>query len=874
MHHNSANSTSDGGSPASLRSEFPSYGDWLFAQTDEALADLLTRLLASNPATFVENLTGSNAAPNNLSAAVSTPGRSRHSELFADSPDPALLHLSSLELAVCHAACELDAVHHPRTVAELIDMLGELFDIAGTPATQRPSDDEVRAAVKSLCHWGLVFGPDFALPHPELPGTQTPLKIPPHLPRMFEPSTEQLWRLVDSTRCSIPTSELPQVVDELPPRQRRLLSTLANGGGVGHSASLHEGADPSKPLPTLVRQGILDQLDDTTARLTGRVQQLLRGTLIADPGGHFTAAFQAGTDASGTAAADSADSTATADSTAADSAPTGSSTNSRADDAGAAQAIQLIQDLGHLIEDLGRNPIVPLSSGGIGTREVNKVARRRDEPAETTLHLLTWLAHANLIGRGRATPTPAGQPARDYWAPTELALDFLEASPATAWAILLVGWAGSAYAPWLVDEPDVRPFEAGTASHAARGLRRTFPSLFADLGTFGSDAPTPQSAELQQELWRVRPGEAWRTTHTAWDPVWEEAKEVGVLASLRRDTVPTRAMAALRDVLGGSTHQSANPVADLADALAEILPAPVEQLIVQADHTIMAPGLLRPADQAMLAKFSDQESGGMASVWRMSKESVERALRAGLGAAEIEEFLEARALGGTENVPQALRYMLHDAERSLSQATAGVAQMYLSVTDPAALDRILALPDIDGLRLRRIAPTVAVSAAQLSFVTDRLEAMGVQLRLEGGRAHADAPVLSRVATPTREGLQSADADESVIAGAIEGFRRSHEHAVDLMSGSMKDVASVSADPAESQRDRARVVHSAEEMMAAISRAYSSGTIVRISYVNHEGKQTSDQVSIVMIRPSTIAVVSEISGESFTVQPHRLSSVEY
>ena len=37
---------------------------------------------------------------------------------------------------------------------------------------------------------------------------------------------------------------------------------------------------------------------------------------------------------------------------------------------------------------------------------------------------------------------------------------------------------------------------------------------------------------------------------------------------------------------------------------------------------------------------------------------------------------------------------------------------------------------------------------------------------------------------------------------------------------------------------------------------------------------SDQVSIVMIRPSTIAVVSEISGESFTVQPHRLSSVEF
>ena len=853
MHPDSANSTPTGTSSASTRRGFPSYGDWLFGQTDEALADLLTRLLSSNPTTFVENLTGSSAALDTLSAAVSTPGstgsRSHHAELYEDSPDPALIHLNSLELAVCHAACELDAVHHPCTVAELGDTLTELLDIAGTPAQQRPDDREVRKAVQSLCHWGLVFGPDFALPTPELPGAATQLKVPPHLPRMFEPSTEQLWRLVDSTRCPIPTAELPQVVDELPPRQRRLLSTLAAGGGVGHSTSLHEGADPTKPLPTLVRRGILDQLDDTTARLTGRVQQLRHGTIITDPGGCYVP-----------------DSQANADTT--DPAPTFTSRNSRADDAGAAQAIQLIQDLGHLIEDLGRNPIVPLSSGGIGTREINKVARRRDEPAETTLHLLTWLAHANLIGCGRATPTPAGQPARDYWAPTELALDFLQASPASAWAILLLGWAGSAYAPWLVEAPDTRPFEAGTASHAARGLRRTFAALF-------NDAPTPQPAELHRELWRLRPGEAWRTTHAAWDAVWEEAKEVGVLASLRKDTVPTRAMGALRDVLNGS----ADPVADLADALAEILPAPVEQLIVQTDHTIMAPGLLRPADQAMLAKFSDQESGGMASVWRMSKESVERALRTGLDAQEIEEFLDSRALGGAQNVPQALHYMLRDAERSLSQATAGVAQMYLSTKEPAALDQILSLPDIDGLRLRKIAPTVAVSAAQLSFVVDRLEAIGVQLRLEGGQATADAPVLSRVAAPTLPGPHSAtdraaihsaddmgDDSQQVIASAIEGFRRSHERA---------NAAGTTSEPdAQGQLDGTRIVHTPEEMMAAISRAYSAGTIVRISYVTNEGRQASDQVSIVMIRPSTIAVVSEISGESFTVQPHRLSSVEF
>ena len=165
--------------------------------------------------------------------------------------------------------------------------------------------------------------------------------------------------------------------------------------------------------------------------------------------------------------------------------------------------------------------------------------------------------------------------------------------------------------------------------------------------------------------------------------------------------------------------------------------------------------------------------------------------------------------------------------------------------------------------------------------------MGVQLRLEGGQAHADAPVLSRVATPPREGLRAslrsdpqmgadedAGADSQVIASAIEGFRRSHDN-TDRADASATDAgAGTVVGTGTGQRGNTRVVHTAEEMMAAISRAYSAGTIVRISYVNNEGKQTSDQVSIVMIRPSTIAMVSEISGESFTVQPHRLSSVEY
>ena len=53
-----------------------------------------------------------------------------------------------------------------------------------------------------------------------------------------------------------------------------------------------------------------------------------------------------------------------------------------------------------------------------------------------------------------------------------------------------------------------------------------------------------------------------------------------------------------------------------------VLPAPVDTLIIQADHTIMAPGLLSADDAAMLARIADQESAQqLAALERVASES-------------------------------------------------------------------------------------------------------------------------------------------------------------------------------------------------------------------------------------------------------------
>lgn len=874
---------------------FPTFGEWLSSHDDSTIADLLHRLLRHGSADLVGHLTSSDLGAH------------------ASSAFPALSHLSGVELAILHAASELDAAHHPCTLDDLHEALEELFDISGTPESERPNPAGVHATLESLCRWGLVFGPDCRLDaFPDLTDravrTEFQFRVPPMLPSLFEPATQQLWRLVDCGRCPIPSADIPGVVSALPARQRRLLTTLVSAGGVGHSASLSPSADPNKPLPTLVRLGILDQLDDTTARLSGRVQQHLRDTLLCPPGGVF---------AGGGAAVDVFADGVRAGGAAAEAGNDDATASSPADSVGAAQAIQVIQDLAEAARDLGAGPLTPLASGGLGAREINKAARRRNLDAERTEQLFNWLFHAGLMGFGRPRPLPSGMATKQYWALTERGVEFTAAEPARAWALLLWGWSASTYVPWLQEERGAKPFEQLLHAPEVGSLRGLFPLLFSPVrvasvskGLPGGEAEAgaasplnPAAEDMRDTLWRLRPWQAWNTTSETWDRVWREAQHLGLLAPQRTQAgeslVPTGAMLALAETLrelngavegaeGGEANGEAStearteadrtPIDRLTDKLRRILPAPVDSFILQADLTIMVPGLLSPEDSAMLQRFATQESGGMASVWRITKDSLDHALRSGETPETLEAYLDAHAMGGANAVPQSLRYLISDAARGLSLATAGIASTYLHASDPAVLDHILALPVAEGCQLRRIAPTVLVSTAQLSFITDRLEGAGVHIHIEDGSiAGVSEPTLARVpgtgepeapAGHTWPGEPRAfpapdqpttDEAEALVRGIIADFRAAQQELKDTFDAN---------DPAARQAAR-----TPKAMLGLLKSAYTSGALVEVTFVGSDNSVHSDRVSVVMMSPSTIAVISEVSGESFTLQPHRLVAVK-
>lgn len=616
--------------------ESTTYPQWLTAHDDATLAALITHsahlldLDIHHPDSY-------NHAPS--ADALLSLLRIHRAPLLADR--------TSAELAVLHALTELDAAHQATNLDELAATLEELFAIAGTPDEEWLTDDDLLATIHDLAADGLLYGDALRLvsPHAQGHGAQPDddlhpawIKLAPAIPELFDVTTEQLWRLADCNRCPIPAEHLDATVADMPARRRRLINTLHHAGGVGHSESLRPDADPEKPLPSMVLEGILDQLDDNTARLTGRVQQHLNGTVIGPIGGVFRPAP-----------------TEIAD------------TFEAADAAATSAAVQTIHDLTDVLQALRSQPLQPLTAGGVGVRELTKLTRAISAggahgstplPIEELTRRLELAVHSGLVNLGNT------ERHEELWAITPTGLEFLAAPLATAWALLLRGWFSSDYAPWLTETPefsDAKPLAESLFHPAAARLRALTPAA---LTHRGAQAQHDYDLEelLTDRLWRTAPYAAWSTPRSALSSVIEEARALGIVARVRSGRTlvdrPSGAAAALCDT---------RILRELEQHLDAVLPAPVDTLIVQADHTILAPGLLTVEDEDMLRIFSKQESSGVASVWRVTEHS----LFTGSSVRSIDDFLsflaERNPTGGLDGLPQSLRYLAADVQRSLAK---------------------------------------------------------------------------------------------------------------------------------------------------------------------------------------------------------------
>ena len=689
--------------------------------------------------------------------------------------------LDFLRLAVIDALLVLHADTAPVTVAKLLALIGG-----------RAPESEVLDALDDLRERALVWGdtelraaPDAGASLPWHPGQVT---------------------LEDASQSG---DQIAELIDGLDGAQREVLDKLLEGSPLGRTRDAAPGAPADRPVPQLLAMGLLRRIDADTVILPRHVGQVLRGE---EPGPAQLAAPD----------------------------PVVATTTSADTDAAAAGAvIDLLRELDVLLETLGATPISELRSGGLGVREVRRLAKITGIDEARLGLILELAAAAGLIASGLPDPQPAGgEP--PYWAPTPAADRFVEASPADRWYLVATTWLDLAARPALIGTrgPDAKPYAAlsdSLYSTAAPLDRRLLLGMLAKLPPGAGVDKTTASAAL---IWR-RPRWAKRLQPVPVADLLEEAHLLGLVGRGAIST-PGRAL-----VDGGLKDGDA----DVVDAMAHALPAPIDHFLVQADLTVVVPGPLERYLTEELAAVATVESAGTAMVYRVSEPSIRHALDIGKTADALHSLFDKHS---KTPVPQGLTYLIDDVARRHGQLRVGMAASFVRCEDPTLLAQAVASAKAQALGLRVLAPTVAISQAPISEVLAALQDAGfapaaedstgaiVDIRTRGARV--PAPQRRRphrpIPRPSGESL-----------GAVVAVLRKVTTA---------PFGSVRVDPAVA--------------MSLLQRAARRQDTVVIGYVDAAGVATQRVVSPITVAGGQLVAFDSASSRAREFAIHRITSV--
>lgn len=225
----------------------------------------------------------------------------------------------------------------------------------------------------------------------------------------------------------------------------------------------------------------------------------------------------------------------------------------------------------------------------------------------------------------------------------------------------------------------------GPTPAAEEWLRATVADRWSALVVGFRDA-LPRGIRSSSGGW-VAPSE-WPQAHP-WDPAWpdrsaELLERARLLALIADDGSEPAWSAPLR----------AGAAPD-ARELTALLPAEVDRIFLQNDLTAIAPGPLAPALDVRLRTIADRESAAQASSYRVTAESIARAVASGETEHSILDFLGSLSLTG---IPQPLQYLVtqtvqrHGLVRVSTDAETGrtrVESIDRTLIDAIAVDQAL-----------------------------------------------------------------------------------------------------------------------------------------------------------------------------------------
>lgn len=499
-------------------------------------------------------------------------------------------------------------------------------------------------------------------------------------------------------------ADVPAMLADLPDAERRMLTTLAHGSPLGRTKDANVVVpleEARTPVQRLLAMGLLLRRDAETVELPRQVALAIRGdsplgTVRLDEPALNTKQHKV----------------ATVDAT------------------GAGEALEFLRRAEKLVKLWSVEPAPVLKSGGLGVRDLRKLARELDTDERGASLLVETLFGAGMIADSATATTPE-------WLPTTLVDPWLVSAPANQWATLAAAWLDLPRLPGLAGARDAKdkvlaPLSDDLRRPPAPAERRRILSALAELrGGAGVASPDDLASVL---AWRApRRGGRLRDEIVRW--TLAEATQLGLVAL----GALTSAGRALLD----------DGPAPAAKRMADSMPEPLDHVLVQADLTVVAPGPLEPALAADIAAVADVESAGSATVYRVTESSVRRALDMGHTAEDLHELFRTRS---RTPVPQGLTYLIDDVARRHGRLRGGAAASFLRCDDPVLLAEVAAHPAAARLELRRIAPTVLVSPVPLADVLEELRGAGFAPAAEdaNGQVLDLRPAGLRLPAPARQ----------------------------------------------------------------------------------------------------------------------------
>lgn len=373
---------------------------------------------------------------------------------------------------------------------------------------------------------------------------------------------------------------------------------------------------------------------------------------------------------------------------------------------GAAAARTALAAIAALLDECGRAPIAILKSGGIGVREVRRLAKVIGSDEVGVRLWLTVAGMNGLIGVSGDRVAPSAE--YDNW---------LRLEPAEQYGWLLDGWFPMPASPLLLDG---RAALVGSEHDQTSALLRlsmaaVLSSLPDGRGAASIDGLTAMLAYLRP-LIVGDPDEAPPLT----EALWHEYELMGVGAHL----APTALCQAL----------AVDDRDQLRKALHDFLPAAQSTVLLQSDLTAVATGAPSTALASLLDLTADRESRGGGYTWRFSEATVRRAFDAGSSVQELLAALREAATGG--RVPQPLEYLVTDLGRRHGNVRVRPVGCVLRSDDTTLLSEILRVKSLTRLGLTELAPTVLASTLP---VTETLAALRAAGYVPAGE-HADGTV--------------------------------------------------------------------------------------------------------------------------------------